>query len=311
VSARPPRQRSRKRAADGARKGRLTFAVEVVLCLALAYVAAGFAWTLIDPSTAGRDVSAKRGTAARATSTAFAYRVESGGLDPFRLGAFASADANTEDAPTSTLNLTVVGARVASAHNDGSAIIRTPDNAERLYHKGDQIVDGVVLERVEEGRVLVRRQGVIEALPFTQRGLSVLSSAPASRPSGGTIVSAPAREPEHDEDQLADAAVAGAIAAPAGAPSERAVSGSALMGSVAPRPAPEGEAGVALYPRGDGAAFTAAGFEPGDVVTMVNGVMVADASRLNEVLSGLGRGSAVNVRVERGRETASLDFVLE
>ena len=91
----------------------------------------------------------------------------------------------------------------------------------------------------------------------------------------------------------------------------RAVDGAALLGSVAPRPAPDGEGGVSLYPRGDGAAFLAAGFEPGDVVKMVNGVQVADASGLTEVFSRLGRGSAVNVCVERGRETTSLDFVVE
>ena len=175
------------RAAADARRGWATFAVEAALCLVLAYVVAGLAWTLVDPSSTGRDVMVKTDAAGRTTSMTFAYRVQGGDLDPFRLGSFTATEADVDDAPVSTLNLKVVGARVASVNQEGSAIIRTPDNAERVYRRGDEIVDGVVLERVEDRRVLVRRQGVVEALPFTQRELAVLSTAPATAPTNQAL----------------------------------------------------------------------------------------------------------------------------
>ena len=208
-------------------------------------------------------------------------------------------------APT-TVRLSVeIGARVSS--DAPSAIILTPDNQQRLYRAGDVIVDRVVLERVEADRVLVRRQGVVEALPFGGRELAVIASE-------ASFAAARAAEERAGERPSVENAASGNATREnignADAPAAD-VTGVALLNAVAPQPAPEGEDGVALYPRGDGAAFIAAGFKPGDVVKMVNGVMVADAPSLTAMLSDLGSGSPVNVRLERGRETTSLDFVLD
>jgi len=306
---------------------RAVFAVEAALVIVVAYALAGLVSTTLDPLAGAGGVSST--AHARATHTAtIAYRLEGRGFNPFRTGVMSAelTDAATDtDAPLSTLNLQVVGARLSSMERAGSAIIRTPDNQQRVYRIGDDVIDGVALYRIEDDRILLLRHGAIEALPFVTHELTVIGREPApGAPASGDRVRA-----DIESTRLATVITSGPLVtlsgeitpgtelAPMAWPAVRApvpepsVGGAALMAAVSPRPAPDGEDGVALYPRGDGAAFAAAGFQPGDVVKMVNGVVVADAVRFAAILSGLGRGSSVSVRVERGREIASLDFVLE
>lgn len=304
-----------RRGANAPWTARAAFAVEAVLLVTLAYVVAGLVWAFVDP-TAGLGAETNTRAARVAHTSAITYRPKSGGFNPFRAGSMSAASvevAAEADAPLSLLNLEVLGARLSSVSLAGSAIIRTPDNAQHVYHVGDRLIDGVELYRIEEDRILLLRQGAVEALPFAERELAVIARGAPLGVDGEdrravTVISSAGALVQDD-------GAPGVSLAPAAQPVEttsvRTVGGSALLAGLSPRQAPEGEGGVVLYPRGDGAAFVAAGFEPGDIIKEVNGVVVADAVRFSDVISGLGRGSTVRVRFERGRETALLDFVLE
>ncbi|MGD2131792.1 MAG: PDZ domain-containing protein, partial [Maricaulaceae bacterium] len=153
---------------------------------------------------------------------------------------------------------------------------------------GDEIVNGVELVAVEERRILLRRQGVIEALPFATGELEVLGA--------GTVSAA------------SEAAALQAVVENAGAP---VVAIEALTASVAPSPTPDGASGVTLNPRGDGATFAAAGFASGDVVHRVNGRDVGNVEQLRTALSALGPGSTVEVALTRGGAGMEIEFELE
>lgn len=67
-------------------------------------------------------------------------------------------------APETTLDLDVFGMRADIGGDTSSAIIRTPDNVQSTYFIGDEIIPGVILERVDIDFVILDRNGVKERL---------------------------------------------------------------------------------------------------------------------------------------------------
>jgi general secretion pathway protein C len=182
------------------------------------------------------------------------------GFDPF----FRLSAPNQETVVTS-LSLKLFGVRMDMATGRGSAIIATSDGVQSSYAVGDIIEPGVTLKMVSFDNVTIDRGGVAEQIFLDQ---SV--SAPVAQPSGG-----------------------GAF--PAGA-----TSGSSLLANsveIAPRAENGKIIGMTLNPKGDGALFKAAGLEPGDVLTAVNGEPVSDGADVRSLLAG---GGTVSLEVERG-----------
>jgi general secretion pathway protein C len=182
------------------------------------------------------------------------------GFDPF----FRLAAPNQETVVTS-LSLKLFGVRMDMATGRGSAIIATSDGVQSSYAVGDVIEPGVTLKMVSFDNVTIDRGGVAEQIFLDQ---SV--AAPVAQPSGG-----------------------GAF--PAGA-----ASGSSLLANsieIAPRAENGKISGMTLNPKGDGALFKAAGLEPGDVLTAVNGAPVSDGADVRSLLAG---GGTVSLEVERG-----------
>ncbi len=86
-----------------------------------------------------------------------------------------------EEAPLfaieSTLDLGVTGV-LRLPNGRGSAIMRTAEGDIRTFVTGDEIEDGVILERIERDRVIISRAGVLESIRVeAEQGRTSASSA--------------------------------------------------------------------------------------------------------------------------------------
>ena len=105
----------------------------------------------------------------------------------------APAPAIGEDAPETTLKLTVTGLRAGP--NPG-ATIRTPDRVERAFHISDEIVPGATLEGVSPDYIVIRRNGQLERLTIERD--STIQRQDASRPVPGDLATTQERSPNRN-----------------------------------------------------------------------------------------------------------------
>jgi general secretion pathway protein C len=261
-----------------------TFAAEIVGAALVAFLLARLVWAgyppfvepppaLGAPAVAGAVVSLKAG-------------------DPFRRGASTEAADATAAAPPTTLNLVLAGVRASGAESadaepadaawdaGATAIIQTPDNQQRLYRVGDEIVPGVTLAAVEAQRVVILRDGQRESVGFRERE-GLIGSGTSAPPEASAEASAP----------------------------RAAVAAAALVEGVTAFSRADG--GVVVSPRGDGAAFADAGLEPLDVVLAINGVPLDGLEGWSRLVAGLGPGTAVVADIERAGAPVTVRFVLE
>lgn len=181
------------------------------------------------------------------------------------------ADEGPEFAET-TLDLFLHGTWVDE--NGGAAIIKTPDGDQKRFSTGEEIWDGVRLERVYRDQVIIVTAGVRESLRLENREAALFESAPAASAAGGP---------------------------PQSARSEG--GGQALLLGNAVRVIPQrGEKSLqfALYPGADARQFAAMGLRPGDILIAVENrrigeEMAADEERLRELASR----SSVSIVIER------------
>ncbi|MFN3388519.1 MAG: type II secretion system protein N [Allosphingosinicella sp.] len=256
--------------------------VELALIALIAVQCARLVWTLVTPVGPVGDWQAQRSTGAAGAVTGAA------GFDPFfRLAGQAGPVAVT------SLNLKLFGVRQDQASGRGSAIIGTPDGAQRSFAVGEEIMPGVLLKAVDFDSVTITREGADEQLYMDQSG-----SAPVVGPAG-------------------PAASAPGIVAPS-APTATTQPPPAV---VAP-PAPKGDAardiraeprtngrevtGVAVFPQGSGEAFRAAGLAPGDVVIAVNGQRIRSAEQARGLAAAFQGPRPPQLRVERDGRVITL-----
>lgn len=189
-------------------------------------------------------------------------------VDPFFRLAGASGPA-----VVTSLAVKLFGIRVNEASGLGSAIIQTPDGMQSSFAVGDEIVPGVRLKAVTFDGVTIDRGGVSEQIFLDQ---SVV--APVAAPTAG--LAAPSLPPPVN-------ALASEIA-------------------YAPRLEKGQVSGFVVSPRGDGAAFTAAGLKAGDVLTTMNGQAVRTIEDAQTAMRATPPSGIVNLGVERGGKAISL-----
>lgn len=175
--------------------------------------------------------------------------------DPFFRIAPASSPASV-----SSLDLTLVGTRVDQATARGSAIITLPDDTQSSFAVGDEVLPGVRLAAVSFDAITLDNNGTREEL-FLDQSSSTTPPTPPSAiqppPAATTSPSTPRLAAElQAEPRLTDGRLTGFV----------------------------------LNPRGAGTAFAAAGLQPGDVLTQIDGTPVAN----------LGNPAAIARRVEAG-----------
>jgi general secretion pathway protein C len=192
---------------------------------------------------------------------------QSGGTNGF--DPFFRLQTGPQQAVVTSLSLQLFGIRMDSAMGRGSAIIATPDGVQSSYAVGDEIVPGVTLKVVSFDSVTLDRGGASEQL-FLDQSVPAPAAQIGTRPvvqAAGLVVTPPA--PVTIQNHV----------------------------GFAPRFEGEKVTGLLLNPKGDGAAFKAAGLAPGDVLLAINGQPVTSLDDVSSLPSG---GGTAILKVERG-----------
>jgi general secretion pathway protein C len=252
--------------------------VTAILVLAIAYQLATLTWTLVPGSTPAAVPPPRVAEAGHTGPAATDYRVL---LDSNFFGVEAERTetvvAPVVDAPDTTLSLTLTGILSKEGDPNGSVIIESRGQS-KTYWVGNTIdgADGATLHSVYANRVLLDRNGRLETL--RQKELTEPSGSPMAMPSLPQAHTQPA-------------------------PLREILSENAARLQDIIRPAPhvqEGQiVGFRVNPGRDRAAFEALGFQPGDVVTDVNGTVLDDVSQGLQIFQSLGEATQANVTVLR------------
>jgi len=229
-------------------------AVEAALALTTGLLLARFAWLIAAPGDGAsplQQIPAVSGAAGNQTSLALLTQT-----DPFRPSA---ADPSQIAVPTS-LNLKIAGLRWSDgADSASSAVLILPDNTQKRFSIGEQIVSGAILENVAADRVFLRFNGQLQELLLNDPNKPLFSGSPSSStPASVSVQLAPTPS---------TARPAGSAAAP--------VTPALLLTDVEMQPELRNGAvtGYRLSPRGQG-YFQSAGLEAGDLVLRVNGASI-------------------------------------
>lgn len=264
----------------------------LVLLVLLAWLVARIAWLLIAPTDAVSTLTPRALPSPVSQVSGQAVRADLSLLmktNPF--SASESAAPAIEDAPETDLNLKLV-ALFMSSGEDGvsSATITTPDNSTTRFEPGDEILPGVVLERVLADRAIISRDGRDETIMRSGRdaGLSVIGDRDDLRP---------------------DADIVDAASRPVFTPG---VSARTLLAGLEITPETQnGEVrAFVVGPQGNSSLMGAAGLSPGDRLVSVNGNRVAEID-IASLASELGGGGVARVELVRGGMPQSIDIRFE
>lgn len=239
---------------------------ELLLLVLIAVQTARLIWVLLAPLGPVGDWRSASAQSPRADGAVLAA------FDPFfRLSASGPA-------VVTSLNLKLTGVTEDRATGRGSAIIQLPDGRQLSFAVGEEIMPGVTLAAVAFDNVTINRGGAQEQLFLDQSQPAPVAGVDAT----GTTPVPPGTQPQVVTPQGP---------APAAGPLSNVID---LM----PRLAGGGVNGVIVAPGRDGGrAFSAAGFQPGDVIISVNGQRVTS---LEQARAAMGSGGTVSVMVERG-----------
>lgn len=204
-------------------------------------------------------------------------------IDPFNR-TLPVAEAAPQSAVTG-LALTLFATR-ATPGGGGSAIIAGADGVQNVYRTGAEVQPGVTLAGVAFDHVELSRNGARELLYLDQ-------SAPAPD-AAGVVAANPVAAP------LGPAAASGAVSV------------AALRSGVNFGPKAEGGkiVGLEVLSSGDGAVFSAAGFQSGDVITAVDGKPISGPGDAATLSGALRPGASISVTVKRGDRQLPLAITL-
>jgi general secretion pathway protein C len=189
-------------------------------------------------------------------------------------------------APATTLNLQLFGMRAPSGATGGSAIIRRPDGSQDVFFVGQNIIDGVTLERIRADHVVIRRSGLLESL-YLDQTRAPAQSAPESDVATGTAQEAPRRRISASAAELFAAI------------------------QVAPGRTSAGAAGLAVRPGADPSLFSEAGFEAGDILVAVNGQATAQLAALPSLGQSLQDASRFTITIDRKGQPMAFQLLID
>ena len=179
-------------------------------------------------------------------------------------------DAN---APQTNMPLVLTGIIAAGNPKAGLAIIGTAATNAKIYPVGDRVPGNARVHAVYADRVLLERNGTIEALMLPHKFSA--GSAPPTAAMGPSPM-----------DRM-----------------QRALSNEPGLISDVLRPQPvfaDGKLhGYRVYPGRDVRAFAALGLRNGDLVLAINGTALDDPARGNDIFSSLGNSDQARVTVMR------------
>lgn len=179
--------------------------------------------------------------------------------DPFRLSKSEAVERPVFqdpgfDVPETQLALEMKGRTVG---NPGSAVIETPDNKERSYQVGDDVLEGVTLQSVTADFIVLDVRGKLERLTFSQENRTGLGL------------------PTDDNNEVASdrLTIQSTGVQPRAVPVVNGMKTADLLNSVRLNPKFQSGnlVGYVLQPRGEGGVLKQFGLKAGDMVTAVNG----------------------------------------
>ena len=180
-----------------------------------------------------------------------------------------------------SLALTVYGIRLNEGSGLGSAIIAGPDGVQNSFAVGDEILPGVLLKAVAFDHVTIDRGGAEEQIFLDQ-------SQPAPTASAGE---------------------GGVVPAPAVGIDNPTADGLKRDIGFAPRLQNGRITGLILTAKGP--TFQNAGFQPGDIVTQVDGQPVGSPSDLQALQGKIMPGARISLTVERGASLSTINLTLQ
>ena len=215
-------------------------------------------------------------------------------LDPFYRG-------STEAGPATVtaLQLKLFGIRLNEASGGGSAIIATPDGVQQSIAVGGEVMPGVLLKAVALDHVVITRNGADESLFIDQS-----QPAPVATPQGA------APQMNFGTPAMPTPSMSAPPPPPPPPPSPVASPNVRTQIGFEPRVNNGRLNGLAVSPKGDGAAFRNAGLRPGDVVTQVDGRPVTSIADLQALETRLVPGAQIAMTVERGGQKLPLLIAL-
>jgi len=181
-----------------------------------------------------------------------------------------------------SLPLKLFGVRVDQATGRGSAIIATPDGLQSSFAVDDEIMPGVKLKAVAQDNVTIDRGGSSEQLFLDQSVPAVVTSG-----AGAGAPPPPGPPPAPSPDSTGTASLRSGV-------------------SFAPRMVKGAVSGFVITPNGSGDAFRTAGFQPGDVVTAINGTALQSVQDAAAAVANLPANGIATFQVERGGKVITL-----
>ncbi|MCI5045684.1 MAG: hypothetical protein MRY72_13395 [Aquisalinus sp.] len=278
----------------GRGKANKTFAVTLVEVGALAlvaFLAARFTLALITPVDDGGNPESLALPSVLNASDQREYAVFSR-YNPFSAtpASVSERDPDYLDAVETTLNISISGAMILEGGR-GSAIIKVGSSSEQTFLVGDEIESGVTLERLEPGRAIISRNGILESVTL-ERNSSDFASGQVSgsvTPQQRSVNPARSQNTAMSLERLSEIFVMRPVRSANGISTGQYV---VSAGS-------------------DQAAFNRTGLNEGDVISQVNGRSAPqDPESLFEMLDDLKSQDAIALMVNRGGEQIQLSIIL-
>lgn len=250
--------------------------VELVLLLALTFVLARMIWLLAFGASAG-DFRQDRVETAIAVGSGGSYAADINRLSQTNLftdpRTAAVASAAPTRAPETQLALVLRGVRRGASADTGGAIIQTPDNRQRFYRVGSEILDGVTLDGVLVDHVRISRRGIAEILYLRPEAAAAARETGAASEGRVTTADGASRR-----GQLED--VAGLFQVRAR------YSGQTLTGY--------------RIESGNAAMLSVLGLRETDVITAIEGRPVAAIGDLHALMARDGGDTSIRFSISRG-----------
>lgn len=192
------------------------------------------------------------------------------------------APQDAASAPETQMNLVLSAVFASEDPAKGLAIIGESAQAAKVFAVGSTVRPGTKLHAVYIDRVILDRNGNLEALALPKRG------------SGALVINRP---PPPPQNQFTENLRRIAESNP-----------SAFAEIIRPQPvfANGVQRGYRVYPGRNRAQFSKLGLVPGDLVLSINGTPLDDPQRGLEIFNTMGSADRVNVTVERNGQSQEL-----
>ena len=251
----------------------LALAEKLLLCL-LALQCARLVWAVLTPVGS---FGVWEGRQAQFPSVAARQTLFST-FDPF----YRAGPQQTGGGVVTSLALTVYGIRLNEGSGLGSAIVAGPDGVQNSFAVGEEIMPGVVLKAVAFDHITIDRGGAEEQV-FLDQSQTVPAAAPQGAPQGAPPPVAGIDNPTAD----------------------------ALKRDVGLTPRMQNGRVTGLILTSRGPTFQNAGFQPGDIITQIDGQPVGSLGDLQALQGKIMPGARISLTVERGAAPATINLTLQ